>query len=48
MIVVTDADTQYNTNTTEEPTNKDDREQMLGLLFLYGLGAALVITLRLL
>ena len=48
MSVETDVGTPYNTDTTDASSKKEDRKQMLGLLFLYGLGAALVITLRLL
>ena len=42
-----DAGTSYNINTTAESSKEEDRKQVLGMLFLYGLGAVIVIVLGL-
>ena len=44
-----DVDMLYSTNImVESSKKKEDRKQILGLLFLYGIGTALVIILGLL
>ncbi len=51
MSVVTTVDMSSNINTTAESSKekkKDDIKQIIGLLFLYGLGAILVVLLGLL